>query len=182
MTNLNAVIIRPEVMFVYLQKMKRPKTKDYDKVKLQAAVRSVRRGKSLSKVASTFGIPKSTLYDHSKGKLIDSFNKPGVEPSLTDSEEQSLLNYMKYMAERGQPLTKSVLKQFVIAIFKKNGRPTSISMQQGHSKKAYVNFLKDIEIWNWGVQTGPIKEGFTLLKIKFSITLSFWGKHLQNLD
>ena len=76
-----------------------------------------------------FGIPKSILYDHSKGKLIDSFNKPGVEPSLTDSEEQSLLSYMKYMAGRGQPLTKSVLKQFVIAIIKKNGRPTSISMQ-----------------------------------------------------
>ena len=121
--------------------MKRPKTKEYDKVKLQAAVRSVRRGKSLSKVASTFGIPKSTLYDHSKGKLIDSFNKPGVEPSL--SEEQSLLNYMKYMAERGQTLTtKSVLKQFVMAIIKKSGRPTRINMQQGPSKKWIRKFLK----------------------------------------
>ena len=61
----------------------RPKTKVYDKSKLQAAIRAVLRGKSLSKVSATFGIPKTTLYDHTKGRLVNSFKRPGVDPSMT---------------------------------------------------------------------------------------------------
>ena len=129
--------------------MRRPKTKTYETAKLQAAVRAVQRGKSLAKVASTFGIPKTTVYDHAKGKLRDNFDKPGVESSLSASEEGSLINYMKYMADRGHPLTKSVLKQFVVAIIKRSGRPTRIDLNTGPSKKWIRKFLnrhKDIKL------------------------------------
>jgi DNA-binding phage protein len=56
--------------------MPRKKGKEYDKILLQAAVREVQRGKSFSKVARTFCIPKTTLYDHSKGHLRNNHNKP----------------------------------------------------------------------------------------------------------
>ena len=39
------------------------------------------------------------------------------------------------MADRGHPLTKIVLKQFVVAIIKKNGRSSRIDLNTGPSKK-----------------------------------------------
>ena len=120
----------------------RPKTKVYDKSKLQAAIRAVLRGKSLSKVSATFGIPKTTLYDHTKERLVNSFKRPGVDPSMTAEKEQTLINYLKFMADKGQPLTKSVLKRFVVGIIRRSGRPTKIDLQKGPSNKWVRNFFK----------------------------------------
>ena len=53
--------------------MRRPKTKTYDTAELQTAVRAVQRAKTLAKVASIFGIPKTTVYDNAKGKRRDNF-------------------------------------------------------------------------------------------------------------
>ena len=122
--------------------MGRPKTKVYDKPKLQAAIRAVQKGKPLTKVSKTFEIPKTTLYDHTKGKLVDNFKQPGIESSMTPDEEQSLINYMKYMADRGQPLTKSVLKRFVVVIIRRSGRPTRIELEKGPSNKWVGKFIK----------------------------------------
>ena len=93
----------------------------YHKSKLKAAIRAVLRGKSLSKISATFGIPKTILYDHTKGRLVNSLKQPGVDPSMTTEEEQTLINNLKFMADRGQPLTKSVLKRFVVGIIRRSG-------------------------------------------------------------
>ncbi|KAH3825966.1 hypothetical protein DPMN_127853 [Dreissena polymorpha] len=53
-----------------------------------------------------FGKPKSTLHDHSRGKL-EGVKQSGIDPSLNVAEEQALTNYMKYMASRGMPITLS---------------------------------------------------------------------------
>lgn len=122
--------------------MGRPKQKHYEKSALQAAVREVSRGKCLSKVAKAFGIPRSTLYDHTRGHLQGNFRNPGIDPSLSNSEEESLIKYMQYMADRGQPLTTSIMKRFVVAIVKKSGRASRIKLEKGPSKKWCRKFFK----------------------------------------
>ncbi|CAG2192489.1 unnamed protein product [Mytilus edulis] len=59
---------------------------------------------------------------------------------LTDEEETSLINYVKYMAERGFPLTRRMLKAFVISIIEIAGRTTLFNMDKGPSDK-WVNKL-----------------------------------------
>ncbi|CAC5402501.1 unnamed protein product [Mytilus coruscus] len=54
---------------------------------------------------------------------------------LTDEEETSIINYVKYMAERGFPLTRRMLKAFVISIVEKSGRKTLFNMDKGPSNK-----------------------------------------------
>ena len=78
------------------------------------------------------------------GELRDNFNKPWIESSLTASEERSFISYMKYMADRGHPLTKRVLKQFVVAIIKKIGRPSRIDLNTGIRKS--LNRHKDLKL------------------------------------
>lgn len=74
--------------------MPRKKGKVYDKSLLLAAVREVQKGKSLSKVATTFCIPKPAWYDHSKGYLTKSVNKPSIQRSLNQIKEQGLVKYI----------------------------------------------------------------------------------------
>lgn len=115
--------------------MARKKTCTYEKSALMAAVREVHKGKSLSKVARTFGIPKTTIYDHTHGHLKNTYRKPGIARSLNDEEEAALVRYIKYMAERGTPLTKSLLQKFVSAIIRRSGRPSRINLVKGPSQK-----------------------------------------------
>ena len=49
---------------------------------------------------------------------------------------------MKYMADRDQPLTKGVLKRFVVAIIRRGGRPTRIDREKGPSNKWVGKFIK----------------------------------------
>jgi len=94
----------------------------------------VNRGKSLSATSRLYGIPKTTLFDHSKVHLRGNFDKPGRKLTLS-SEEQTLINYIKYMADRGRPLTNLMLKKFVTAILRRKRGETQIDKSNGPSDK-----------------------------------------------
>lgn len=81
--------------------MSKKKRHQYGKINLVAAIRAVSRGHNFSSTARLYGIPKTTLCDHTKGHLTGSSRGPGRELSLNHEEEQALINYIKYMAERG---------------------------------------------------------------------------------
>jgi len=66
-----------------------------------------------------YGIPKTTPFDHSKGHLRGNFDKPGRKLTLSSEEEQILFNYIKYIADRGRPLTNLMLKKFVTGILRR---------------------------------------------------------------
>lgn len=114
----------------------------YEKYMLLAAVREVQKGKSVSKVSKVFGLPRTTLHDHSKGTLQGNFKNQGIDFSLTREEKEVLINYMKYMADRGQPLTTSVFQRFVTAVIKRGGRNTRINLAKGPSKKWCRKFFR----------------------------------------
>lgn len=118
------------------------KRKCYEKFALQAAIREVTRGKRISKVAKLYGIPRTTLYDHTRGTLQGNSTNPGIAPSLSHDQEQTLVKYIEYMAGRGLPLTTSVLRRFVVAIIQKSGRKSKINLQRGPSKKWCRKFFK----------------------------------------
>lgn len=115
--------------------MSKKKRSKHDQTNLLAAVRAVNRGKSLSATARRYGIPKTTLYDHSKGRLRGCATGPGRKLSLTREEEQSLINCNKYMADRGRPLTNRMLKKFATAISRRKENVTQIDKNKGPSDK-----------------------------------------------
>lgn len=118
------------------------KHKPYDKTNLIAAMRAVNRGKKLSATAKLYQVPKTTLYDHTRGKLKGSTRGPGRSLSMTQEEEQALVNYIKYMADRGRPITNDILKKFATSIIRRKEYPTQIDKDKGPSDKWCQRFRK----------------------------------------
>ncbi|XP_076089965.1 uncharacterized protein LOC143061997 [Mytilus galloprovincialis] len=58
------------------------------------------------------------------------------------AEEQSLINYIKYMADIGRPLTIMVLKKFATAILRRKDHDTQIDKNKGPSDKWCQRFRK----------------------------------------
>ncbi len=103
---------------------------------------AVEDGMSVSAAARQFNIPRVTLYDHTKGKYFGYDTAFGRERALTDEEESILVKYLVYMGESGFPLTRKMMKMFVIHIIKNSGRETSVNMDKGPSYEWIRNFLK----------------------------------------
>ena len=93
---------------------KRKQWKDEDMV---AAMEAATSGEmTVSASSRVFNVPRKTLDDRLKGHVIHG-TKPGVTTVLTSEEENSLIKYLLYMAERGFPLTRTMVKAFSWAIF-----------------------------------------------------------------
>jgi hypothetical protein len=62
---------------------------------------------------------------------------------LTEEEDSALIIYMTFMAKRGFPITRAMLRCYVIAIIKKAGREQStyINMDKGPSDTWVRQFL-----------------------------------------
>ena len=78
------------------------------------------KDKTISAAAKMFNVPRKTLDDRVKG-WIKHGSKPGDSTALTFVQEKSLVNYLLYMAERGFPLTRTMVKAFALAIAKRSG-------------------------------------------------------------
>ena len=76
------------------------------------------KDKTISAAAKMFNVSRKTLDDIVKGQVKHG-SKPGVSTALTFVQEKYLVNYLLYMAERGFPLTYTMVKVFVLAIAKR---------------------------------------------------------------
>ena len=87
-----------------------PKRKStYSKDDLLAAMQAVRDGETIAAVAKRFNIPRMTLSD----KLKNNCRQPkssGGQTILTNKQEESLVQRVLYMADRGFPLTINWLR------------------------------------------------------------------------
>ena len=52
---------------------------------------------------------------------MENGSHPGVKTALTKTEEDGLVSYLIYMAQRGFPLTRTMVKAFAWAIAKRSG-------------------------------------------------------------
>ena len=91
------------------------------------------KDKTISAVAKMFNVPQKTLDDRVKGR-VKYGSKPGVSTALTFVEEKSLVNYLLNMAaERGFPLTRTIVKAFALAIAKPSGCAYQFNEELGSS-------------------------------------------------
>ena len=80
------------------------KKKCWDEADVQKAIESIVNGMSYGQASHIYGIPKTTLYDRVKnvGKLSHHDRKP----AFTKLEEIQLVNFSKFMANAGTPVTQ----------------------------------------------------------------------------
>ena len=90
---------------------------------------------------SEFNVPRKTLNDRVKGRVTNG-KKPAVSTVLTTKEEESLVKYLIYMAERDFPLTRTVVKAFGWAISKCSGRDNRFNPDCGPSDHWWELFKK----------------------------------------
>ena len=60
---------------------------------------------------------------------------------LNEEEETALVNYMKYMCQQGFPMTRDIVRKYVIALVKKSGRKTLFNLEKGPSDKWFRHLL-----------------------------------------
>ena len=114
---------------------------------------------TITAAATQFSVPRKTLDDRIKGRVTHG-SKPGVSTALTSIEEDSLVSYLIYMANRGFPLTRTTVKAFAWSIAKRCGTCDRFNeygprekwwtlFKQRHTQSAqYVDVanLKDLEM------------------------------------
>ena len=88
------------------------------------------RKMTVTTAARSFKVPRKTLDDRIKGHVTHG-KKPGVATVLSPEEESSLTEYLKYMANHGFPLTRTMVKAFAWAIAKRSGSDGRFNPQLG---------------------------------------------------
>ena len=88
------------------------KRKQWSNEKMEQAIKVVDGGMSITMASSTFSVPRKTLDDRIKGKVVHDTN-PGPCTALSYEEEKSLTEYLVYMANSGFPLTRTMVRAFV---------------------------------------------------------------------
>ena len=92
---------------------------------------AVKSGRFTTTAAATqFSVPRKTLDDRIKGRVTHG-SKPGVSTALTYIEEESLVSYLIYMANRGFPLTRTMVKAFARSIAKRCGTCDQFNTEYG---------------------------------------------------
>ena len=85
---------------------KKVKRKNYSSESLQRALEAVKKGPTFRKAADTYGVTSATIYRLNRNP--EKINiKSGPPTVLFDYEEEEIVNWVKYRAERGYPVTKS---------------------------------------------------------------------------
>ena len=94
---------------------------------------------SIYKAAAHFKVPRKTLDDRIKGH-VQHGSRPGPSTVLSAKEEDALVSYLLYMAERGYPLTRTMVKAYAWAISKRSGKGDRSNLETGPGEKWWINF------------------------------------------
>ena len=118
-------------------KQKRKQWSDEDMV---AAMESVsNKTLTVSQAASAYSVPRKTLDDRIKGRVIHG-TKPGSDTVLTAEEEKALCTYLIYMAEKGFPLTRTMVMAFAWAVAIRSGKAHRFNPDLGPGNHWWSNF------------------------------------------
>ena len=120
---------------------KQPRKK-WNEESMVAAMEAVETNKmSVTAAAATFDVTRKTLDDRVKGRVKHG-TKPGPSTALTLQEENALVSYLVYMANRGFPLTRTMVKAFAWAIAKCSGNDGRFNQEYGPGEHWWANFRK----------------------------------------
>ena len=106
------------------------------------AMEDVKRGKmSVNAASKLHNVPRKTLDDRIRGRVRHGA-KPGPSTILSLDEEKALTSYLVYMAQRGFPLTRTMVKAFAWAIAKRSGNGDRFSTENRPGEHWWQNFKK----------------------------------------
>ena len=94
---------------------------------------------TVAPAAIRFKVPRKTLEDRVKGRVKHG-TSPGLKTILTATEEDALVAYLVYMAERGFPLTHMMTKASAWSITKRSGKADRFNPDTGPGEHWWVNF------------------------------------------
>ncbi len=158
---------------IRVQLVPKQQRQQYRLEQLEAAISKVKDGFcTVGEASKQFGVPWQTIKDTLTGKCKK--HTPGPDPSMTQREEQSLVNYLLYMAERGFPFTTKILRAFVIAIVKRSARPSLMNLQRGPSDEWCQHFHKKHNL--------SLRTGESIGKQRLYIKKSSIDGHFKLLD
>ena len=87
---------------------------EYKKEDLVSAKEEVKNGKmSISSAARHFNVPRTTLSDHVRGRVVN-FRSPGPQRQLTDDLEECLVDYLIYMSRQNFPLRRTDTRNLIV--------------------------------------------------------------------
>ena len=106
---------------------------------MTAAMESVNdKTLTVSQAAAAYSVPRKTLDDRIKGHVYGT--KPGANTVLTVEEEKALCTYLIYMAERGFPLSRTMVMAFAWAIPIRSGKAHRFNPDLGPGNHWWCNF------------------------------------------
>ena len=97
----------------------------------QALDAVIHRGVSVSRAAVEHGIPRTTLDDHYKGRVLPGRNRSGPRPLLTDSEETDLIAFLMKSSEIGFPLSRLQVWALVERMLTRKNREKAQTVTHG---------------------------------------------------
>ena len=100
----------------------------WSKSSLEKAIAELEKGNitSVRRAALVYGIPRSTLHDHYKGK-VGQDARPGPEPYLSIEEEEELTNFLIKCSRIGYPKTRQQVLGIVQEIVGKRRPDVSVT-------------------------------------------------------
>lgn len=101
--------------------------KEWSPLSLSEAMKAVtRKNISIRKAAELYGVPRSTLGDHIRGRVLPGA-KSGPSKLLSDEEELELLSFLCRLSEIGYPKTRRQVIELVQRIVSSRGHIDRIS-------------------------------------------------------
>lgn len=108
---------------------------------LALALEEVRRGSSLRAAASKFGVPRSTLHDHYKGKHVSI--KRGPKTIFNEYEEKELVSLLLSASRKGFPLTPTDVRHAAFEYAEMCGYDNNFNEDMKLAGRQWLrNFLK----------------------------------------
>ena len=108
---------------------------------LEKATQEVQEGKlSIRGAASKYGIPRSTIHDHTSCKVKE-VSRPGPSPVLAKKEEEELVQWAIKMSEIGYGQCRQQVCSMVKRLLDKTGRPNPFQ-DNLPGKTWWYSFLK----------------------------------------
>ena len=95
-----------------------------------AAIESVKGGQSIKRAAEVHGVPRTTLQDRVKGKVVHGVN-PGPQPYLQPAEEKELSCFLAEVAAVGYGRTKKQVKLLAEMVARDKGVLRSTTRNKG---------------------------------------------------
>lgn len=115
--------------------------KDYTTEQMAKAIEEVRKGEKISVAATRYGVPRITLHNEITGKSPVDCNL-GPATVLSHEEENILVRWVCFMAEKHFPVTKEQLLDSVQKIISEKNLDSCPFTNNRPGKKWYSLFLK----------------------------------------